>query len=400
MQNLTSSDFFGPEFKQNPYPYYAQLTANAPVYRFDMPSGAGWLITRYDLVLQVLKDYAHFTRDMRKVLPTRERMSLNMANPMDSIMLNFDPPDHTRLRALVSKGFTPRLIETLRPRIQELSDQFIEAVQAHGQMDLIEDFALPLPIIVISELLGVPVEDRDKFRQWSSIIISASGNLQGSETVNRAFSEFVAYLDSLFERRRTEPADDLLTALLQAEIDGEMLQTHELYAMVMLLLIAGHETTVNLIGNGMLALMQHPDQMKKLQDDPTLIKLAVEELLRYDGPVEWATPRWATEPITLEGQPIGRGDIIFIILAAADHDPAQFTMPDELDIARERSNHLAFGMGVHYCLGAPLARLEGQIAINTLLARLPNIHLAAAPETLTWRPGFIVRGLHTLPVMF
>ena len=317
-----------------------------------------------------------------------------------NILLNIDPPDHTRLRALVSKAFTPRMIEGLQPRIQELADNLLDQVQSRGHMDLIEDYAFLMPIAVISEMLGVPYADREKFRTWSNAVTNLSDNPQDFQKSRDAIAGFFYYISALVEEKRRTPQDDLVSAMVQAEVDGQKLSNDDLYSMIVLLLIAGHETTVNLIGNGMLALMQHPDQLSKLQQNPELLKPAIEEILRYNGPVEWSTARWVLEDVTLGGKLLHRGEQIFVVLNAADRDPNQFNDPEGFDILRERNAHLAFGHGIHYCLGAPLARLEGQIAIGTLLRRMPNIQLAASPDILTWRPSMIIRGLTSLPVTF
>jgi cytochrome P450 len=305
------------------------------------------------------------------------------------------------LRALVSKAFTPRLIERMRPRVQAIADGLLDAVQDRGGMDLIDGYAFPLPITVIAELLGVPAEDRNNFREWSDAAVSGNASQEYLEEILIPHMQaFTDYLRALFEEKHANPRDDLVSALVQAEEAGDKLSEDELLGMVFLLLVAGHETTVNLIGNGVLALLQHPDQLRKLKDDPSLIKPAVEELLRYDGPVETSTERFAREDVDMGRTVIPRGEMVLVVLAAADHDPERFSDPDNLDITRTDNRHLAFGKGVHHCLGAPLARMEGQIAISTLLRRMPNLRLKGSPESLSWRPGMILRGLRGLPVEF
>ena len=404
-----------PAFKNNPYEVYAALQKAAPVHRVQMPNGHSfWIVTRYDDAITVLKDARRFGSNYQKLLPPEELAAMAQAatagqNPMrlfQNILLNIDPPDHTRLRALVSKAFTPRMVEGLQPRIQALADAFLDQVQAraqgqtHGHMDLIDDYAFLLPIAVISEMLGVPYADRDKFRAWSNAVTSLSDNPQDFQKSRDAIAGFFNYISRLVEEKRHAPQDDLVSAMVQAEVDGQKLSNDDLYSMIVLLLIAGHETTVNLIGNGMLALMQHPEQLSQLQQNPELIKPAIEEILRYNGPVEWSTTRWVLEDLTLGGKQLHRGEQIFVVLNAGDHDPSHFNDPDSFDILRERNTHLAFGHGIHYCLGAPLARLEGQIAIGTLLRRMPNIQLDASPDSLTWRPSMFIRGLTSLPVTF
>lgn len=398
-------DLFDPSFKADPYPTYARLRSSAPVYRAALPDGRGvWLITRYDDVLAVLKDQ-RFVKDWRGALTPEQLAQVppipEVMKPLSQNMLDTDPPDHERLRALVSKAFTPRLIERLRPRVQAISDGLLDAVQDRGEMDLIDDYAFPLPITVIAELLGVPAEDRNNFREWSDAAVSGNASQEYMEQILIPHMQaFTDYLRALFEEKRSNPKDDLVSALVRAEEAGDRLSEDELLGMVFLLLVAGHETTVNLIGNGVLALLQHPDQLRKLKEDPSLIKPAVEELLRYDGPVETSTERFAREDVEIGGQVIPRGEMVLVVLAAADHDPERFPDPDELDITRTDNRHLAFGKGIHHCLGAPLARMEGQIAISTLLRRMPNLRLKGSPESLSWRPGMILRGLRGLPVEF
>ena len=398
-------DLFDPAFKADPYPTYARLRSSAPVYRAALPDGRGvWLITRYEDVLAVLKDH-RFVKDWRGALTPEQLAQVppipEVMKPLSQNMLDTDPPDHERLRALVSKAFTPRLIERLRPRVQAISDGLLDAVQDRGEMDLIDDYAFPLPITVIAELLGVPAEDRNNFREWSDAAVSGNASQEYMEEILIPHMQaFTDYLRALFEEKRANPGDDLVSALVRAEEAGDRLSEDELLGMVFLLLVAGHETTVNLIGNGVLALLQHPDQLRKLKEDPSLIKPAIEELLRYDGPVETSTERFAREDVEIGGQVIPRGEMVLVVLAAADHDPQRFSDPDELDITRTDNRHLAFGKGIHHCLGAPLARMEGQIAISTLLRRMPNLRLKGSPESLSWRPGMILRGLRGLPVEF
>jgi cytochrome P450 len=398
-------DLFDPVFKADPYPTYARLRSSAPVHRATIPDGRGvWLITRYEDVLAVLKDQ-RFVKDWRSALTPEQLAEIppipEVMKPLSRNMLDTDPPDHERLRALVSKAFTLRLIERMRPRVQAIADGLLDAVKDRGEMDLIDDYAFPLPITVIAELLGVPAEDRNNFREWSYAAVSGNASQEYLEEVLIPHMQaFTDYLRALFEEKRGNPGDDLVSALVRAEEAGDKLSEDELLGMVFLLLVAGHETTVNLIGNGVLALLQHPDQLQKLKDDPSLIKPAVEELLRYDGPVETSTERFAREDIDIGGTVIPRGEMVLVVLAAADHDPQRFSDPDELDITRTDNRHLAFGKGIHHCLGAPLARMEGQIAISTLLRRMPNLRLKGSSESLSWRPGMILRGLRGLPVEF
>jgi cytochrome P450 PksS len=298
----------------------------------------------------------------------------------------------------VSKAFTPWLVEKMRDRVQQLADKLLDQVRDRGHMDLIRDYALPIPTIIIAELLGVPAEDRHKFHRWTrALFVSSTWSLL------KALPNILAlfrYLREIVKKRRADPQGDLVSALAEVREAGDTLNEEELLGMLALLLVAGHETTVNLIGNGSLALLEHPHQLEKLRNEPALIKSAVEELLRYTSPVESATERYAREDVTIAGVTIPRGEMVSAVIISANRDERKFANPDTLDISREPNKHLSFGLGNHFCLGAPLARLEGQIAIGTLLRRLPDLRLAAAPSALRWRSGLIVRGLEALPVAF
>ena len=314
-------------------------------------------------------------------------------------MLDLDAPDHTRLRALVHKAFTPNLVGRMRTRIQTLADELLDRVLNDGEIDLIKDYALPLPLTIITEILGVPSSDRDKFHKWSKAVVSLTSPKATLRVIPNVWM-FVRYLRRFFERRRRDPQDDLATALIQAEEAGDKLSPDELLAMVFLLLIAGHETTVNLIGNGMLALLEHPDSMNRLRREPAFIKTAVDELLRYTSPVFMSTERYAREDLNIHGITIPRGGMTLGVIGSANRDEAVFKNADVLNISRDPNKHLSFGQGIHFCLGAPLARLEGEIAINTLLRRMPDLHLSIASSSLRWRPSMLLRGLESLPVSF
>jgi len=393
-----------PEFKADPYPFYARLRAEEPVCPVMLPDKrTAWIVTRYDDAVAVLKD-ERFAKDRFKTL-TPEQIAKQpwipkMFMPLVRNMLDLDPPDHTRLRALVHKAFTPRLVEEMRERVQTLTDELLDAVEARGRMDLIRDYAVPLPTTIIAQMLGVDPADRHRFHRWTSAIVSSTNSRWGMLLILPKGIAFLRFIRRLIKARRADPRDDLTTALVQAEEAGEKLSEDELVAMIFVLLVAGHETTVNLIGNGMLALLEHTDQLEKLRNDPALIKSAVEELLRYASPVETGTERFAREDVTIGSVTIPRGALVLVALASADRDERQFENPDTLDIKRESSKHLAFGQGVHYCLGAPLARLEGQIAISTLIRRFPELRLEVAPAELRWKPGLVMRGLAALPVAF
>lgn len=392
-------DLASPAFKANAHPFYARLRAEAPVSRITLPGNqTAWLITRYDDVAMALKD-DRFSKDQSKQ-SARQPWVPDLFKPLARNMLDLDAPDHTRLRALVHKAFTPRLIERMRERIQALTDGLLDSVEARGSMELIRDYALPIPTTIIAEMLGVPAKDRHRFHRWSAAIVSS--NPSGWRMLKAIPGVFalLKYIRKLVKVRRASPKEDLVSALVQAEEAGDSLSEDELLAMVFLLLIAGHETTVNLIGNGTLALLEHPSEMQRLRNDPALIKPAVEELLRYGSPLETATERYAREDITLAGVTIPRGELVYAVIASANRDERQFANPDSLDITRDPNKHLSFGFGVHFCLGAPLARLEGQIAMQTLLSRLSNLRLAVPPERLRWRRGRVLRGLQALPVDF
>ncbi len=402
MTRIENVDIASPAFKTNPYPYYARLRAEAPVHRVPLPGKqTAWLVTRYDDVSAMLKD-DRFVKNRWSVVSPEQAANQpwvpKFVRPLERNMLDVDPPDHTRLRGLVHKAFTSRLIEDLRGRIQALTDELLDAVESRGQMDLIRDYAQPLPTTIIAEMLGVPVRDRHRFQRWSNVVVTSTNTTWRLLKAVPTLWAFLTYVRKLIKIRRADPQDDLMSALVEAHEAGDQLSEDELVAMIVLLLIAGHETTVNLIGNGMLALMEHPDSMEPLRSDPSLIKSAVEELLRYDGPLLTATERFTREDVTIEGVTIPRGELVFAVLASANRDERQFDGPDRLDLAREPNRHVAFGLGMHYCLGAPLARLEGQIAINTLLRRMPDLRLAVPVNALRWRPGLILHGLKALPV--
>jgi cytochrome P450 PksS len=397
-------DIASRRFKVNPYPFFARLRAEAPFCRVPTRDKRGaWLLTRYDDVVAALKD-ERFIKDRRTALTpaqaARQPWIPAMFRPLERNMLDVDAPDHTRLRGLVHKAFSPRLIEGLRDRVGAITDQLIDDAQDRGRMELVRDYALPLPTIIIAELLGVPARDRHRFHRWSTAMVTAVATTWGLLKVMPVMIAFLRYLKNLIATRRAEPKDDLTSALVQASEAGDTLSGEELIAMISLLLIAGHETTVNLIANGTLALLQHPDQLDRLRAQPELIKPGIEELLRYDGPLLTATERYAREDVEIAGVTIPRGERVLVALASADRDESQFDNPDELDLGRDPNRHVAFGLGVHYCLGAPLARLEGQIAINTMLRRLPDLQLAVPPTSLRRRPGLVLNGLEALPVVF
>jgi cytochrome P450 len=387
-----------PEFLADPYPTYHRLRDEDPVHHSPMDF---WVLTRYEDVAAVLRDPRFIKEPIVSMVAARFGVS---APPgMGLSMLDRDPPDHTRLRSLVSKAFTPRVVEGLRPRIQKMVDELITRAEAVGTMDLIEEFAYPIPVNVICEMLGVPVEDHERFKGWSLDIARGLDSVwlpPESEIPKRSGAARHAigdYMRGLIAERRASPRGDLLSALIAAEEAGDKLSEDELIATCILLLIAGHETTVNLIGNGTLALLRHPEELRRLRETPGLITSAVEELLRYDGPVQ-RTARITSTAVTIGGRTIPKGEMVMPFIGAADRDPTQFPDPDRLDLGRADNRHIAFGWGIHFCLGAPLARVEGQIAIDTLVRRLPG--LALVNDEPEHRQSLTLRGLKALPVTF
>jgi pimeloyl-[acyl-carrier protein] synthase len=387
-----------PEFIADPYPTYHRLQAEDPVHL--SPLGF-WVLTRYEDVVWALRD----PRLVKEPLAAFVAARFGVAVPpgVGLSMLDRDPPDHTRLRSLVSKAFTPRVVEGLRPRIQQIVNGLLDGVAGAGRMDLIEQFAYPLPVIVICEMLGVPVADHERFKGWSldiargldAILLPPESEVAKRSLLSRrALAE---YFRGLIAERRRAPRGDLLSELIAAEEAGDRLSEDELLATCMLLLIAGHETTVNLLGNGTLNLLRHPDQLRRLRAQPGLIGTAVEELLRFDGPVQ-RTARIPSADVTVGGRTIGKGELVMPFIGAADRDPDQFPDPDRLDLGRSDNRHIAFGWGIHFCLGAPLARIEGQIAIDTLVRRLPR--LTPATDRPQYRQSLTLRGLEALPVTF
>jgi cytochrome P450 len=387
----------------DPYPVYHRLRAEAPLHR----RGAGvttWTLTRYDDVAAVLRDPRlsanrnqadrHVTRDAHRAAPVRSQ-SRALQQLDAASMLTTDPPDHTRLRRLAHQAFTPRAIERLRARIQALADALLDAALPRGRLEIIADLAYPLPVTIIAEMLGVPPADRGRLRRWAAAFEAFLDRPNDIAQAYLTTTEFHDYLRTLIATRRVDPGDDLLSALVTAEEQGDMFSEEELLVMCTLLLNAGHVTTTNLIGNGVLALLRHPAQLRLLRDDSALLPAAVEEVLRYDSPVQF-TARTATADVALGGALIRHGDLVQLMLGAANRDPARFPDPDRFDITRRDTRHLAFGLGPHFCLGAALARLEGQVVLGTLLRRLPDLRLAA--DRLEYRPNLAFHGLTALPV--
>jgi hypothetical protein len=394
-----------PKFVTNPYPLYAKLRERDPVRRD--PLAPVWIITRYDDTFMMLRD-PRFRKDpfasIRLPPDARQQLDVPVAEAfrasLETVsMLFLDPPEHTRIRSIFTKTFTPRRIENLRPRIQNMCDEILDRAASRGRrprIELMSELAAPLPVTVIAELLGFPPGDYAKIKKWSDEMAEALGlnpTLEQQARAQQAREEMRRYFEGIVEHLRTTPGDNLLSALLAPEV--EVMNPDELFANSVLLLAAGHETTTNLIGNGVLALLRHPDQLDDLRKHPEIIESAVEELLRYDPPVQW-TSRVAGETIEMRGQQLNRGDIVLASVGSANRDPAVFTDPDQLDLRRRDNKHLSFGTGIHFCLGAALARMEGEIVIGTLVRRFPNLKLLT--KRPRWRKGITFRGVERLEV--
>jgi cytochrome P450 len=400
LKRLFAPKLFGPQMLADPYPYYARLRSAAPVYWLDQVGA--WVLTRYADVIAVLRSPNASSERAGKGGPQEARPEYQALNEVRAYsMLNTDAPRHTRLRLLVNKAFTPKTVEELAPFIRTFVDKALDAAAARGRMDLMADLAFPLPATVIAEMLGIPAEDRDRFKQWSDDTTAAVGNLPSNlspEVLRKSvegMQALQAYFRDIIAKRRAAPRDDLISDLIKAQEEGDHLSDRELLANCVLLLNAGHETTTNLIGNGTYALLRHPEQLKRLRDDPALLATAVEELLRYDSPVQF-TSRILTADIELGGKTLRAGQLVLVLLAAANRDPVQFPDPDKLDVGRQNNKHVAFGLGSHFCLGAPLARLEGRLVFEALLRRAPNLRLdGPAPH---YRQNFNLRGLESLAV--
>ncbi|WP_412517929.1 cytochrome P450 [Actinomadura madurae] len=385
---------FSRTFSEDPYAVYAELRESGPVHPIDFPPGAtAFLVVDHEHGRAALNDPRLSKDSAHSAVPVNGEMFFG------GTMLAMDPPDHTRMRGLVAKAFTARRVERLRPRVEEIAGALLDGVAARGEADLIEDLAVPLPIQVICEMLGVPASDRGRFREWTAVLTVPALTAEARAHRREVARAFTGYLGEVIAERRARPEEDLVSALIAARDGDAALTEAEMVNSIGLLLIAGHETTVNLIGNGVLALLRAPGQLDLLRRRPELLPSAVEELLRFDGPLAWASQRIALEDMEIAGTPIPKGAWVHVSLGAADRDPAVFEAPDRLDVTRAPKRHVAFGHGIHFCLGAPLARLEGQIAIGGLLDRFPGLALAVpAADLRHHRTGSIVRGLVSLPV--
>ncbi|MFC6012069.1 cytochrome P450 family protein [Nocardia lasii] len=397
----TPVESIGADFFDDPHAHYHRWRATGPVHQVRFPDDVvRWVIVGYREAKLAMAD-PRFRKNIGRVdeiLHAKRNSTPSDPNVVAllSHMLSSDPPEHTRLRKLVNKAFTSRRVALLRPRIEQITASLLDAMSEHDEVDLMSAFADPLPVTVICELLGVPFADRDDFQAWTRTLVTVVG--EGEQDDRPAASAaMVGYLAKLVRTKQSRPAEDLLSHLVLADDDGDRLTDRELVSMAFLLLVAGHETTVNLIGNGVLALLRHPEQWQALRADPTGIPAAIEEFLRFDGPVDMATVRYTTEPVTLGGIEIPADELVYVALAAANRDPARFTDPDTLATATPTSGHLAFGHGIHFCVGAPLARLESEIAFTALLARYPDPTLSPTAD-LHWQSSTLIRGLRDLPV--
>ncbi|MFI6350416.1 cytochrome P450 [Streptomyces sp. NPDC050560] len=399
MTHTTERLVLGDDFMHDPHATAAALRERGPVLPVVLPTGLpAWLVTGYAEARDLLTD-GRLSSDgvydrLERLREAADGKPSSFSADLARHLLNTDPPDHTRLRTLVNKAFTPRTVARLRPRIEEIADELLDGLDTDRPVDLLDAYAYPLPMIVICELLGIPQDDREAFGAWSNVLVSTAP----PEEIGAASASMGGYLAELLAHKRTSPSDDLLSALVAASEEGDRLSVPELIAMTFVLLIGGYETTVNLIASGVHALLRHPGQLAALRADPGLLPDAVEEFLRYETPNNLSSPRYTTEPLSVAGVEIPAGDFVVISLMSANRDSARFQDPDRLDVHRPTGGHLGFGHGIHFCVGAPLGRIEGEIAIGRLLGRFPRIEPAVPPGELTWRASTAMHGLHELPV--
>ncbi len=396
---------FSPGFRDNPYPVYNCLRSENPIC---YSIGGDWVLTRYEDVKTILRerrvysdDRPKLIREKSKYLQSREKNLHALADASNKFLFYMNPPDHNRLRRLVSKAFSPVVVERMRPQIQTIVDECLDKALSRGKMDIIGDLAGVLPVYVIARMLGVPPSHaQEQLHQWSQVlsrILDSLISLQEYEKINQAILDFQEYFWELISKREKNPQDDLISYLIAARDESDKLSEEEVLSICIQLFFAGEETTVNLIGNGMLALLHHPEQMEKLKQEPKMIQTAIVEMLRYDSPIQILC-RIASDKLEIGGQTIQKGEKMYLCLGSANRDPAQFPNPDQFNIFRQENHHLAFGDGIHRCLGATLAHLEAEIAINSLLQQLPKLKLSS--DQLEWRKNFVLRGLKALPVTF
>jgi cytochrome P450 len=399
---LEKTDITSPEFRANPFPIFKRWRDHQPVVPVKVLGSRAWLITRYDDVEAVLKDERLVKNKLNARDPNKSYRDMPLpgfVKPLQTNILDQDPPDHTRLRSLVHQAFLPRLMAQMQTRVHDLAHELIDTAQRKGEMDLIRDFAVEIPLVVICDMLGVPEKDRNKFHIWSKAMTNVGKPIDAILAMPSIYG-MVQYLRRLFRHYRENPGDNLATMLVKAETENSSLSEDELIGMAGILLSAGHETTSGLIGNGVLALLNNPDQLERLKTEPALMKSAVEELVRFAPPVLMATSRYAREDYEISGTRISQGDTVYAMIGSANHDERKFDQPDKLMLDRSNNKHLGFGQGIHYCIGAPLARLEAGTAFQVLFERLPNLRLAVRPEELRWASGLVPRGLQSMPVKF
>ena len=405
MERTSTSDWLSPEFFASPYPFYDKLRRSDPVHWSDRLGS--WILTRYEDVTWALRNHQRLINSGRIAsildqLPQKDRERMRpLYRHFSGGLIHSDRPDHTRLRMLVNKAFAPGAVESMRSRIQAIVNELLDEVEKSEGMDVIRDFAYPLPTIVICDILGLPPGDREQFKGWSDGIIELTAvsplTVEAADRARRSLLELREYFARLVADRRQNPRSDMLSLLVAAEEQGDRLSLAELLSTSVTLLVAGHETTTHLIGNGLFALLQHPDQFQKLKDNPTLMTSAIEEFLRYNSPLQRQL-RKAAGTIEIGGKQIREGDLVSVMLGAANRDPAEFAEPDRLDITRAENHHVSFGMGIHFCLGAPLARIEGPVALSTLLSRFPAMRLGG--DSFEWQHDIAFRGLRALPILF
>ncbi|MFI9450682.1 cytochrome P450 [Amycolatopsis sp. NPDC052450] len=401
-RRTTKVERLSADFVQDSYTLYARLREAGPPREVLMPHGIKvWMVTRYRDARALLSD-PRISKDGRRVnelfarhAESPDKTPAAVDDELAAHMLNSDPPNHVRLRRLVGKAFTERRVKLLRPRIEEITGELLDRMAGAREAELIEDLAAPLTITVLAELLGVPPENREVFRAWTNTLVGANHTPDEVATASAAVARFT---EDLIDAKLADPGDDMFSALVLATEEGDRLSKDELVAMVFLLVVAGHDTTLSMLGNGVYTLLRHPDQLARLRADPALLPAAVEELLRYEGSVSLATFRFTTEDIALDGVTIPAGEIVVVALGSANRDAEKFEHADSLDITRGLGSHLAFGHGIHYCAGAPLGRLQVEIGIGRLLERFPDLALATEPEQLRWKTSTIMHGLVSLPV--
>jgi len=406
MSSTRKYELYSKEFRQNSHAVFARMRADAPLMKQAGLDGETpiWFVTRHAEAQQILLDDKHFVRDAKLVLTPEEvervfgPLDPQIDRMINNHMLNHDGENHRRLRSIVSKAFTPKVIQSMRPRIEKIAQDLLDSVIQNGHMELVSDYAFPLPITVIAELLGIPLDNQNQFRIWSNAFVRPAITPQEQQESVQLLGAFAGYMQQLVAERRRQPGSDLLSGLIHAEEGGDRLDESELFSMLTLLIVAGHETTVSLIGNTVLALLQHPDELKEIKSNPDLIPSAIEEFLRYDSPVERSLTRFVAQDTEIAGNQLKRGDLVIVILGSANRDEKQFLSSATLDIHRKQNPHIAFGKGVHYCLGAPLARLEGEIALRVLFECIPDLKLDIPLEDLEWRDVPLFHSLVRLPV--